>query len=167
MIILFCLMSTYFINIEQTVLCFSSLDLSVTVHKTALKKFSLEVETWSCRMLFCSQIRDHYLQLSPTKVLTEIFDKYRLLCNSVEIPANKQERRNFNKFVEAVNNFLQVVTSESFGRTLFHIALCISKTEVDAIHRQFLTEATKPKEVPVTVSKKPPPTKGKIPKLQC
>lgn len=116
---------------------------------------------------FCSQIRDHYLQLSPTKVLTEIFDKYRLLCNSVEIPANKQERRNLNKFVEAVNNFLQVVTSESFGRTLFHIALCISKTEVDAIHRQFLTEATKPKEVPVTVSKKPPPTKGKIPKLQC
>uniref|UniRef100_A0A8W8JQP2 Protein NO VEIN C-terminal domain-containing protein n=1 Tax=Magallana gigas TaxID=29159 RepID=A0A8W8JQP2_MAGGI len=111
------------------------------------------------------QIRDHYLQLSPTKALIEIFDKYRLLCSSVEIPANKQERRNLNKFVEAVNNFLQVVNSEGFGRNLFHIALCISKTEVDAIHRQFLTEATKPKEVPVTVSKKPPPTKDSVVKL--
>lgn len=102
------------------------------------------------------------MQMNPSKALMDIFDKYGLLCDSVDAPTNKQERRNFTRFREVINNFLQAVTSDSFGRNLFHIALCISKTEVEAIYRQFLTEATKPKEVPVTVKKKPPPPKGKV-----
>ncbi|XP_061196696.1 uncharacterized protein LOC133204972 [Saccostrea echinata] len=112
------------------------------------------------------QIREHYLKIRPTEALKEIFDKYRTLCSSVEAPANKAEKRTFTRFTEAINAFLQAVTTDSFGRNLFHIAICISRTEVETIHRQFLTEATtKPKEVPVTVKKKPPPTKESIIKL--
>ena len=112
-------------------------------------------------MDFPPQIKEYYMQMNPSKALMDIFDKYGLLCDSGEAPATKLERRNFARFREVINNFLQAVTSDSFGRNLFHIALCISKTEVEAIYRQFLTEATKPKEVPVTVKKKPPPPKGK------
>ncbi|XP_062567288.1 uncharacterized protein LOC134229558 [Saccostrea cucullata] len=111
------------------------------------------------------QIREHYLKIRPTEALKEIFDKYRTLCSSVEAPANKIERRTLTRFTDTINAFLQAVTADSFGRNLFHIAICSSKTEIDTIHRQFLTEATKPKEVPVTVKKKPPPTKDSIIKL--
>jgi hypothetical protein len=95
------------------------------------------------------------------EALKEIFDKYQTLCCSVEAPVYHRERRTFTRFTNAINGFLQAVTSDSFGRSLFHIAISISRAEVDDIHRQFLTEATKPREeVPVPVEKKAPPTKG-------
>ena len=122
---------------------------------------NLRVCIYNCGIFFHVKVREYYMQMNPSKALMDIFDKYGLLCDSVEAPTNKQERRNFARFREVINNFLQAVTSDSFGRNLFHIALCISKTEVEAIYRQFLTEATKPKEVPVAMKKKPPPPKGK------
>ncbi|XP_056016364.1 uncharacterized protein LOC125663893 [Ostrea edulis] len=111
------------------------------------------------------QIREHYLKMRPVEALREIFDKYHTLCCSVAAPSSRMEMRNFTRFTDTINGFLQAVTSDSFGRNLFHIAICISQTEVEAVHRQFLTEATKPKEVPVTVKKKPPPTKESVVRL--
>ncbi|GAB1610178.1 protein NO VEIN-like [Argonauta hians] len=86
-------------------------------------------------------LRDHYAKMSADSALKEIFERLCLLLN-IEEPKTTSEKRKKQKFIESVNNFFQQINSSTLARTVFHVAICVSSTELEATAMEFLEQSS-------------------------
>ncbi|KAK3086464.1 hypothetical protein FSP39_018803 [Pinctada imbricata] len=108
------------------------------------------------------EVRQHYLRLRPEVALQEIFDKYQLLLTSIEPPTTKAARRKAQRMMEAITNFIIVSREDPMCLRLFHLAICISNTELEEATMELLAPSPAETSVTEATPQKQPPAKALV-----
>ena len=106
-------------------------------------------------------LKDHYLKLNAETVINEIFCKLTVLMN-VEDPPSRSERKQKQKRLQCFEAFLQMLTEDKLAQNLFHVAICVSRTELEEAAMEILAPSSpQPSTSGMAEMTKEPPPKGK------
>ena len=88
----------------------------------------------------------------------EIYQKFLLLLTTIEPPATHCKRKRYDRLVETISGFLTVCHGDKLAASLFHLAICISNTDLQGAPMELInrTQGESTTEGAATEQKKPP-----------
>lgn len=107
-------------------------------------------------------IKEHYLKLDVVTAMNEIYQKLIVLMN-IEEPATRTERKQKQKRLQCFEAFLEMLTEDKLAQLLFHVAICVSNTELQEAAMEILAPSSPQPAVSDTVETfRESPSKEKI-----
>lgn len=105
-------------------------------------------------------IKEHYLKLDVVTAMNEIYQKLIVLMN-IEEPATRTERKQKQKRLQCFEAFLEMLTEDKLAQLLFHVAICVSNTELQEAAMEILAPSSPQPAVSDTVETfRESPSKG-------
>ncbi|XP_005090510.1 uncharacterized protein LOC101857532 isoform X2 [Aplysia californica] len=115
------------------------------------------------------ELRKHYMNLEPEVALQEIYSKFEVLLH-LFVGESGPDYRKYLKSARQFQQFVQSVVGLPLPRMVFHLAICLSNTEVQDSAAEFMAQEaekqqqaqTHRQEANVMAEKKQPPTKAAL-----
>ncbi|CAI9734952.1 Hypothetical predicted protein [Octopus vulgaris] len=108
-----------------------------------------------------THLKEHYAKMSADAALKEIFERLCLLLQ-IDEPKTIAEQKQKRRFIEISNSFFQQISNHDLARTVFHVAICVSSTELQATALEFLDRSPQPAPNDTNRNERPPPSKEQV-----